>query len=112
MPRSYKKISERGKWSEAAMRDAISAVKDRKEQVKVAARHYGVPFATLRRHVLKLVKAPGKKNLGNSMRQIFSDCAEQQLTDYIIEMQRVGFGLTRSDIMQIAFEYSKLLYLL
>lgn len=90
------------------MKDAINDVIQRKQLIKVAARQHNIPFATLRRHAKKLVLKPGEINLGNCKRQIISDDAEKQLSEHIREMQLIGFGLTRTDVMKLAFDYCQL----
>lgn len=59
MVNKYKRKTEQGSWSEDAMVKAIQEVKQFKKSVKSTATKYGIPRATLQRH---LKTGSSKKN--------------------------------------------------
>src|SRR5580765_3636310 len=90
MVRNYKRKTDRGQWSEEAMRNAISAVLEGKMGYYLAAKTYSVPHTTLERKIkqahenknIQKVKVPlGPKS------PIFSDKEEAELVEYLKEME-------------------------
>ena len=70
------------------------------------AKQYGVPKATLKRHLEgKNKTANGHKKLGRST-MLTSDL-EQQLHDLILDLEGMFFGMTRKDLMALAFEVAE-----
>lgn len=84
-----------------AIDNACEAVETKKMSLRKASVTYGVPYSTLRRHHNKLVKDPGC--LG-SRRPVFTAEQEKCLKDHIISMQERFYGLTLTDVKQLAFE--------
>ena len=85
-------------WSDESMAAAMQSVEEGKG-LREAARLYNVPVESLRRRVLGTVSVdcrPGSPT-------ILTTEEEDQLCKYIIEMADIDFGLTREDIMQIAY---------
>ena len=70
------------------------------------AKQYGVPKATLKQHLDgKNQTANGHKKLGRSM-MLTSDL-EEQLHDLLLHMEGMVFGMTRKDLMALAFEVAE-----
>ena len=70
------------------------------------AKQYGVPKATLKRHLDgKNKTANGHRKLGRST-MLTSDL-EEQLHDHILHMEGMFFGMTRKDLMALAFEVAE-----
>ena len=85
-------------WSDENMAAAVLSVQEGKG-IREAAKLYNVPVESLRRRVLGTVSVdcrPGPPT-------ILTMEEEDRLCKYIIEMADIGFGLTREDIMQIAY---------
>lgn len=85
-------------WSDENMAAAVLSVQEGKG-LREAAKLYNVPVESLRRRVLGTVSVdcrPGPPT-------ILTMEEEDRLCKYIIEMADIGFGLTREDIMQIAY---------
>ena len=89
----------RKNWSQTSMIEAIKAVK-RGMTLREASSSYGVPVETLRRRVIGAVAVdcrPGPKT-------IMTDTEEMMLCEYIVNMADMGYGLSREDIMRVAFQ--------
>lgn len=71
--------------------------------LKAAARSFGIPPKTLRRHRDMKVATPGKSKLG-SKSTVFTPEYEALLVEHIKQMEKVFFGLTTIDICRLAFE--------
>ena len=70
------------------------------------AKQYGVPKATLKRHLDGKNKTTnGHKKLGR--RTILTSDLEEQLHDLIIDLEGRFFGMTRNDLMTLAFEVAE-----
>ena len=89
----------RKNWSQTSMIEAIKAVK-RGMTLRDASSSYVVPVETLRRRVIGAVAVdcrPGPKT-------IMTDTEEMMLCEYIVNMADMGYGLSREDIMRVAFQ--------
>ena len=69
---------------------------------KTCAAQFNVPRNTLRRHWLKkLKKHPGCTHLGRQ--SVLGPSVEKDLVDYIMNLEDKGFGLTPTDVCELAF---------
>jgi len=74
--------------------------------LKTCAAQFNVPRNTLRRHWLKkLKKHPGCTHLGRQ--SILGPSVEKDLVDYIMNLEDKGFGLTPTDVRELAFDYAE-----
>ena len=69
--------------------------------VKQASKNYSIPRTTLIRHLKSKVGSPGNANLGR-FRTAFSKDTEEELVNYIKDMQLRFFGLTRDAVCSLA----------
>ena len=102
MVRTYKKKGMRGLWTEQDMQHAVDAVRQG-EPLKTVAREYRVPRNTLRRHAgrdapAKVKKRPGRKT-------VLSEEEECELHYIILDMENALYGLTRSDLQDLVFQF-------
>jgi len=105
MVRFYVRKSTRGSWSEERMQQAINAL-GQGMPLKTCAAQFSVPRNTLRRHWLKkLKKHPGCTHLGRQ--SILGPSVEKDLVDYIMNLEDKGFGLTPTDVRELAFDYAE-----
>lgn len=102
MPRIYKRKTQRGSSGPDAIREALSAIRSGME-LKTAAREYGVPAKTLRRHRDGKVHTPGC--LGRFKPDL--DEYENVLVGHIQTMERALFGLTPMDVRRLAFDFAE-----
>ena len=86
-------------WTDESMEAATKSVVDDGMGLRQAARVYNVPVETLRRRVNGTVPLgchPGPHT-------VLSEEEELSMVEYIINMADMGFGLTREDVMQLAY---------
>jgi len=103
MVRHYVSQNKRGQWSEKDVVDAVLAVEGGMS-LKKAAKDFGVPRTTLRRH-LKIKAKVGNvaKKLGRP--PVLSVAQEQELVDLILDFEARLFGLILADIRCLVFDY-------
>lgn len=107
MVRNYKQKRDRKQWSKEAMRNAISAVLEKKMGYYLAAKTYSVPQTTLEK---KIKQARGNKNIIQKVKiplgpksPIFSD-KEAELVEYLKEMESRLFGFTTVDLKSLVYQ--------
>ena len=84
------------------MAAALQDVKDGMS-VREAAKLYNLPYETLRRRVIEKVDLecrPGPPT-------VLTDHEEAELASYCVKMADMGFGLSRSDVMIVAFKIAE-----
>lgn len=105
MPRYYERTTARGDWSTTSMEQALLAL-DNGEPLLVSAKKFGIPRNTLRRHWFKKVKKdPGSRHLGRE--SLLGPVVEADLVQYILMIQDRGFGLTPTDVRELAYDYAE-----
>lgn len=108
MPRNFNRTTNRQSWSQESMNKAIQAWKEGKMGWQLAAKTFGVPQATLRRHALNTNKTlqSNSKGLGR-FKTTFSSEIERELVDHIKFLETRLFGLTRASVQELAFELAE-----
>ena len=106
MVRNYERKSERSKWSEADLDQAIKDVKEKKHSLRKAAIVYNIPKSTLERHVNSKVSQPGKAKLGHFVHALDSSF-ENELLKHAKKMQCMFFGLTTDSLRELAFQFAE-----
>ena len=106
MVRNYERKSERLKWSEADLDQAIKDVKEKKHSLRKAAIVYNIPKSTLERHVNSKVSQPGKAKLGHFVPALDSSF-ENELLEHAKKMQCMFFGLTTHSLRELAFQLAE-----
>ena len=91
MVRNYKRKTDMASWSLETMQSALTDIRLNQVSLRQAEQKYGIPHATIRRHLVKSVKNPGK--LGR-FRCILNEEYEAELLQYIIDMQQRFYGLS------------------
>lgn len=110
MVRTYRRKTERGSWNEEAMKSAIKEVINGRMGYFKAANQFQVPQTTLERKVKK-IKSESKEvesfdvncRLG-PYKTVFSPEEEEQLVNYIKNMESRLFGLTGNDVKRLAYQ--------
>ena len=105
MVRRYKRTSSRASYGSQALNAAVEAVRSG-TAVKAAARMYGIPARTIRRHRDLNVSRPGTTKLG-SKETVFKPEYETILVQHVQAMEKALFGLTTLDIRRLAYDLAK-----
>lgn len=107
MVSNYSRKTNRQKWSEKDMCDAILAIGNKEMGWLKASQQFNVPQATLRRHCQnknKIAKG-GVKKLGRG--SILTTAVEKKLVDHILNLESRFFGLTTHEVQKLAFEFAE-----
>lgn len=105
MPHTYKRKSNRQSWSEESMSNALEALRNGACGYLKAAKQFGVPKSTLERRFKEKNKyATGHSKLLGSRRQTFPHELEQQLVEYVKNMESMLFGLSTRSIRSLAYQ--------
>lgn len=107
MVRSYTRKTNRQSWSERAMNQAISDVRNGLVGYQRAAENYGIALATLYRRCKsdKETQDAAKKSLGR-FKTIFTTDQEKELVKYVLEMEKRLFGLTLTEFRSVVYQYA------
>lgn len=92
------KVTKRKLWADESMINAVKSVQEGKG-LREASRLYNVPVETLRRRVtgaVDIVCRPGPPT-------VLTEDEEERLAVYITDMAEMGFGLTKEDVLRLAF---------
>ncbi|CAH1991983.1 unnamed protein product [Acanthoscelides obtectus] len=106
MPKSRKGKKENGRklWEKGSMEEAVAAVRDGRMGYLKAAKQFNVPRSTL----FRLCKQHGEPvtvcdtRLGR--KPVLSIELENELADYLLDMDNRFFGLTRTDVRRMAYQ--------
>jgi hypothetical protein len=90
------------------MESAINAVKNQGMPIKTASRNFGVPVMSLKRRVRSrnVITNTHKKILG-SRKTVFSAEQEEELVNYILDMEVRMYGLTTHDVRSLAYQLAE-----
>ena len=78
---------------------AVAAVKEAGVPLREAARRFNIPIETLRRRVIGTVALDTRPGPST----VLSKEEEDLLSKYVVDMADMGFGLSREDVMRMAF---------
>ncbi|KAJ8977066.1 hypothetical protein NQ317_017228 [Molorchus minor] len=97
----------RGKWSKEDMALAIDKVQNGELFLRDAADLYNVPKSTLARRTANKNKTVQnhEKYLGR-FRNVFNEPQEQEIVDYILEMESRFFGISYTELRRLAFDFT------
>ena len=88
-------------YSANHLRDAVAAVRGG-QSLRGAAKEFGIPPRTLRRHRQGGVTQPGVSRLGR-MRAVFDEEFEEELVATIQRSEKEMYGLSTRDVRRLAF---------
>lgn len=102
MSTKAKPSQKRKLWTDESMIAAVKSVQDGKG-LREASRLYNVPVETLRRRVIGQVEVgcrPGPAT-------VLTEEEEDHLYRYLIQMSDMGFGLSREDVLRLAYNIAE-----
>ncbi|XP_021706502.1 uncharacterized protein LOC110678188 [Aedes aegypti] len=110
MVRTYKRTSERQKWSKTALEAAINDVQRNGTSIRRVARNYGIPRPTLIRYLKNrdagVVLGSGVKQIG-SHKTVFSIAEESELMSHILNFEVRCYGITTREIRSLAYQLAE-----
>lgn len=105
---SSTKEKTRQAWDKNAIADSIKAVREKKMGFLKASKTYCVPKTTLIR--LLKIKHKSLSDVTNhklGRKSTLPSELENELADYILEIEKSGFGLTLRDIRSLAYQLAQ-----
>lgn len=102
MVRSRIRTTNRAKWTEDTLKKAIEAVNNG-NSVKKVSKDFNIPRSTLRDRLKSQNGA--KPSLGR--KPIFSEEQEQQLSDHVVTLAKIFYGITPTDLRRLAFDVAE-----
>ncbi|KAJ0179839.1 hypothetical protein K1T71_004430 [Dendrolimus kikuchii] len=108
MPRYYVRKTDRQGWDKISKEKAIIAVNKNEMGWLMAAKAYGIPQATLRRHALKQNKmiTPTAKGMGRC-KSVSTPEIERELVEHIKLLETRLFGFTRREVLELAYQFAE-----
>ncbi|ESO06791.1 hypothetical protein HELRODRAFT_191198 [Helobdella robusta] len=104
--------AKKGGWNEENMSQALDDVLNCKMSERKASQVYNIKRSTLKRKIKEIKEKPGlsssdvTKPYQNVSTKIFTDSEEKCLVDYCVASSKMGFGLSRIKLRQLAYEYA------
>lgn len=95
-------MSDRGKWTEQQLKDAIRAVKNNLMGINEASRTFDVPSRTLRRRIQTGVT----QKIGMGRAPLLGAVNERKLATHLKKLQSRGFAATREDVRVLAYNFA------
>ena len=81
------------------MEEAVKAVCENRMGYREASRGFNVPVETLRRRIMGVVEMDARPGPPT----VHSKEEKDLLAKYVVEMVDMGYGLSREDVMRMAF---------
>lgn len=114
MPRKYERTSDRKSWANKVMEAVILDVTRKVLSLNAAALKYKIPEPTLRRYFKKRVRhleggafeVEFPQNLGR-FRETFSVAQVEELKQYVTDIDKRAFGLSRKQFASVCFDYAE-----
>lgn len=105
MVRRYKTLGKNKRWSQTNLLAAIQAVNQQGSSKNRAAIEYGVPRQTLNRY-LKFPEQDVCEML-KPINTVFSRQQEEELMQYLLEMDKRLYGLTLRELRSVAYQLAE-----
>lgn len=109
MPRS-KEGHKRPKVSEENLSSAVKAVLTLNKSVRAASKEFNVSRSTLQKHIdahNNSGEDDFKYKTNSAVWKVFSSEEEKCLVTYLITASHMHYGLSRKEVMQLAYQYAK-----
>ena len=98
---SNRRSGKRKQWTESQMVGALDAVLNKHLSANKAAKLYGVPPSTLKDRLSGCVV----HGVNAGPKQYLTKQEEKELTDHLVLSEKVGYGKTRRDVMNLVETY-------
>lgn len=111
MPQFKGRTTNRGKWNEISMKEAVTVVMEKKLTIRLAAEKYDVPRSTLQDRVKALKNGQEvifKPKLGR-FESTFNENFSLQLYNHVKDLDNRLMPLTRLEFLKLAFDLAEYL---
>lgn len=105
MVRCYKSVGKKKQWSSTNLFAAVEAVNRHGSSKNRAAIEYGIPRQTLNRY-LKLSEQE-RREMAIPVNTVFSRQQEEELLQYLLDMDKRLYGLTLRELRSVAFQLAE-----
>ena len=95
-----------GKWTEDDLDRASTALQNGDAGLNAIAKAYGVPKATLKRHLDGGTKYANGSKIFSGRPQTLPPELEAALVEYVLDVESMLIGLSRTDLMELAYQLS------
>ena len=102
MPRTRKRTTEKAKWTEESLKEAINAVLNG-NSVKSTAKKYSIPRSTLRDRLKTNIT--DKPTLGR--KPLFTAQQEKEIAEHVLLLSKLFFGISIIELRRLAFELAE-----
>lgn len=102
MPRTWKRTSLKGNWTEKTLKDAFNFI-DEGHSISAASRLFQIPFSTLQ-------ERRSKKNVANPVlgcTATFSPDRECALAVRIKQLSDLFYGITAQQVRKVAYKFAE-----
>ena len=107
MPRTWKRKTQRGQFTDADLNSAIQKVQKGEMSKREACRSYKIGRATLDRYLEKTMGGEKATKVSKSYSNtVFSESEEKALASYIVECGQMFYGLSTNDLSVLAYQYA------
>ena len=89
------------------MTKALTALGEGRMGLNAVARLYSISKPTLRRHLLNLNKYANGSTLKRGRWTCMPHNFETKLVDHVVRQEKLLFGITRKDLMKLAYELAE-----
>ena len=97
----------RGRWTVDELSQAMSAYRNGDMGLNASAKAYGVPKATLKRHLYGSNKHANREIKKLGRQQVLPLHVEEELVKHLVAMENMFFGVTRKELMKLAYEVAE-----
>lgn len=105
MVRNYVRKTQKGSYSEDAMQRVLETVQNKEMSIKKASVVFKVPRTSIHSRLKRQGLNP-VRNLGR-FKPVFTEKMEMDLSKHIINLEKLFYGLSTTDLRRIAFHFAE-----
>ena len=94
-------------WTTDDMTKASTALRERRMGLDAVVKLYSISKPTLRRHLLNLNKYANGSTLKHGRGMCLPHDFETELVEHVARLEKMLFGITRKDLMKLAYELTE-----
>ncbi|KAB0801682.1 hypothetical protein PPYR_03868 [Photinus pyralis] len=94
-------------WTEADMEHALKAYRENKIGLNECCRQFNIPKPTFKRHLNSKNRKANEHIQHIGRLTVFTSEIEEELTQYLLKLENLMFGVTIHDVRRLAFELAE-----